>query len=315
VEAVAVADVDADAARRLAAAHGIARVYGDVAELSADADLDLVAVCTPPRRHAAAALAALDAGKHVLVEKPLCLDPEEADALVRAAAERPDRVCVVGFNLRWHRQVAAARAALADGRLGRLAMVRTHWTATPRPPGWRGTAEEGGVALWEMGSHHLDLWRHLTGEEPARLAATGRPDALLVSAETESGTVLATTLADGTSNANEVELVGERGRMTLTLYRGDGPHWAPAGAAVGGVGVRLRAAARAARGLPRQARTARAGGDYQLSFTAQWEAIARAVRGEGDGSPAGFEDGRRALQLARAAERALPAGDEIEIGA
>jgi predicted dehydrogenase len=312
---VAVADVDGEVAREVAAAHGISRVYGDAAELAADRDVDVLAVCTPPRHHAAAVLAALDAGKHVFVEKPLCLDPDEADALVRAAAERPDRVCAVGFNLRRHRQVAAAKSALAEGRLGRLTMVRTHWTATPRPPGWRTNAEEGGVALWEMGTHHLDLWRHLTGEEPARIAASGNAGTILVSALTESGTVLATTLADATSNTNEVELVGERGRLTLTLYRGDGPRWAPVGEAAGGAAVRLRAAASAARDLPRQARAARAGGDYLLSFAAEWEAIARAVRGDAGGPPAGFEDGRRAVQLARAAERALHAGDEVEVGA
>jgi predicted dehydrogenase len=314
VEAVAVADVDEERAREVAAAHGIARVHRDAAALAADDGVDLVAVCTPPRHHALPARAALDAGRHVLVEKPLCLDLDEADALVLAAADRPDRLCAVGFNLRRHRQVVAAREALAAGRLGRLAMIRTHWTAAVRPPGWRASATEGGVALWEMGVHHLDLWRHLTGEEPRRITASGEEGALALSAVTDGGTLLATTVADGTSDANEVELVGERGRLTLTLYRGDGPHWAPAGRAAGGVGVRLSAAARAARTLPRQARAARAGGDYVLSFAAEWEALARAVRGEGV-PPATFEDGRRAMALVLAAQRALRSGDEVAVGA
>jgi predicted dehydrogenase len=315
VEAVAVADLDRARAAEVAAAHGIRRVHADAAALAADDEIDLIAVCTPPRHHAQAALAALAAGRHVLVEKPLCLDPDEADALASAAAQRPDRVCAVGFNLRRHRQVLAARAALAEGRLGRLAMVRTHWTAAARPEGWRSSAREGGTALWEMGVHHLDLWRHLTAEEPVRIAATAGEGGILLSGVTEGGTLLASTLADGTSDANEVELVGERGRLTLTLYRGDGPLWAPAGEAAGGVGVRLRAAARAARALPRQARSARAGGDYVLSFAAEWEAIALAVHGHAPGPPASFEDGRRAVALVRGAEQALRAGDEIEIGA
>src|SRR5215207_5389934 len=129
VEALAVADLDGARAADVAAAYGIPRVHADAAALAADDEIDLIAVCTPPRDHAQAALAALAAGRHVLVEKPLCLDADEADALVDAAAPRPDRVCAVGFNLRRHRQVLAARAALADGRLGRLAMIRTHWTA------------------------------------------------------------------------------------------------------------------------------------------------------------------------------------------
>jgi predicted dehydrogenase len=312
---VALADVDEARARELAEEHGIARVHRDAAALAADDGVDLVAVCTPPLHHASPAHAALEAGRHLLVEKPLCLDLDEADALVRAAADRPDRVCAVGFNLRRHRQVVAARKALAEGRLGRLAMVRTHWTSAARPPGWRASAAEGGVALWEMGVHHLDLWRHLTGEEPRRIRATGEEGALVMSAVTEGGTLLATTLADGTSDANEVELVGERGRLTLTLYRGDGPRWVPAGQAEGGVGVRVGTAARAALTLPRQALAARAGGDYVLSFAAEWEALARAVRGEAAAPPATFEDGRRAVALALAAQSALRAGDEVEMGA
>ena len=103
--------------------------------------------------------------------------------------------------------------ALAQGRIGRLLHIRTHWTAAARPPGWRASAEEGGAVLWEMGVHHLDLWRHLTGEEPRRIAATGDDQALVLSATTEGGTLLATTVAAGTSDGNEVELVGERGRL------------------------------------------------------------------------------------------------------
>jgi predicted dehydrogenase len=314
VEAVAVADTDESRARAVAAAHGVPRVHGDAAALANDAEVDLVAVCTPPRGHAEAAHAALAAGRHVLVEKPLCLDLDEADALVSAAAERPGQISAVGFNLRRHRQVEAARGALAEGLLGRLLMVRTHWTAATRPPGWRRASSEGGNALWEMGVHHLDLWRHLTGEEPRRIAANGNENALVVSATTDRGTLLTSTLADGTSDANEVELVGERGRLNLTLYRGDGPHWEPVGEAGGGVGVRMRGLARAARGLPRQARAARTGGDFLMSFAFEWEALARAAGGDG-APPASFEDGHRAVALARAAETALLTGDEVEIGA
>ena len=310
VEAVAVADVDERRARELAAAHRIPRVHRDAGALARDEDVDLVAVCTPPHEHAAAAHAALEAGRHVLVEKPLCLEPDEADALVEAAAVRPGRLCAVGFNLRLHRQVVAARAAIAEGRLGRVRMVRTHWTAGAPPHGRRAS----GAALWEMGVHHLDLWRHLTGEEPREIAATGHEHALVMSATTDGGTVLATTVADGTSGSNELELVGENGRLTLTLYRGDGPHWAPAGGAVGGVAVRLRDALRGTWSLPRQALAARAGGDYLLSFAAQWHALGRALR-DGGAPPADFEDGRRVVALAHAAEASLRAGREVEVRA
>jgi myo-inositol 2-dehydrogenase/D-chiro-inositol 1-dehydrogenase len=302
VEAVALADVDPDRARDVARRFGVPRVHDGAEALAADDRVDLVAVCSPPRTHAAAAHAALAAGRHVFVEKPLTLDPAEADELVDAA-EASGRTAAVGFNLRLHRQVRAARAALAEGRLGRLLMVRTHWTAGPRPAGWRASAEQGGAALWEMGIHHLDLWRVLAGE-PREVRASGDDHALVLGARTDDGVTLATTVAAGTSDANEVELVGERGRLTLTLYRGDGPHWAPLGAAAGGPAARARAALQRAAALPRQARSARAGGEYLATFAAEWEAVRAAVRA---GAPvhATLADGRAAVALAFEAEHGL----------
>jgi myo-inositol 2-dehydrogenase / D-chiro-inositol 1-dehydrogenase len=311
VEAVALADPDTACARRVAGAFGVPRVHPDAATLAADPTVDLVAVCSPPRHHAEGALAALAAGRHLFVEKPLALDLETASAIVAATG---DRLAAAGFNLRVHRQVIAAREALAEGRLGELRMVRTHWTAAARPPGWRSAPAEGGSALWELAIHHLDLWRHLTGREPPAVRATGDAGALAIAAELEGGPLLATTVAVGTSDANQVELVGEHGSLLLDLYRGDGPRWTPVGRAAGGVGVRLRAAAGSAATLPRQALAARAGGDYRLSYAAEWAAVLAAVR-EGAPPPADLEDGRRAVALAVAAEESLRDGGAIAVAA
>jgi predicted dehydrogenase len=306
VEVVAVADVDLERARRAAEPFGGATVHDRCEDLAADPGVDLVAVCAPPAAHAAVAAPALAAGKHVLVEKPVTLDPAEADALIDAV--QPGAVACVGFNLRLHRQIRLARRAIADGRLGRLLMIRGHWIAAPRPPGWRSDPASGGGALWEMGIHHLDLWRHLTGAEPVDTAATGDADALVVTARTDDGVLLASTLACGSSDVNDVELIGERGRLTLTLFRGDGPVWSPVGRAAGGVSVRLRSAARTAATLPRQARAARAGGDYILSFAAEWEAVRDAVR-VGRPPHATLEDGRAATALAARAQAAMTAAE------
>ena len=301
-EVVAVADVEPARAAAVAGEHASARAYADAAALAADERVQLVAVCSPPSAHAEAAHAALDAGRHVFVEKPLTLDPAEADALVDAAA---GRTAITGFNLRLHRQVLAAREALAAGRLGGLRLVRAHWSAAARPSGWRMDPSLGGGALWEMGIHQLDLWRLLAGE-PEDLGATGDGDTLALSARTAGGVVLSATVVSGSGDANELELVGERGRMTLTLYRGDGPHFAPAGRAAGGPAARLAETARAAASLPRQVRAARTGGDYRLSYVAEWRAVRAAVR-EGAPPHATFADGRAAVALAGEAESALVA--------
>lgn len=301
LEAVAVADVDAARAQEAATRFGIRRTYDDPAELAAAADVELVAVCSPPATHAEVALTALAAGRHVFVEKPLTLDVAEADALVEAA---DGRVGAMGFNMRVHRQVAAAREVVASGRLGRLRMVRTHWIIGPRPAGWRSATGQGGGVLWDLGNHHFDAWRLFSGGEPRELRVSGDEDTLALTARTDDGVVLSTTLVAGAGAAHEIELVGDRGRLTLPLYRGDGPHFAAAGAPVGGPRVRARSALRAARALPRQVRAARAGGDYVMTFAAQWEAIRAAVR-DGGGPPATLADGRAAVALAVAAQAAL----------
>jgi predicted dehydrogenase len=302
VEVVAVADPDVGAARAVAARFGIGAVHDDPAALL-DGDADLIAVCTPPAGHAAVALGALAAGRHVLVEKPLTLDADEADALV-AAAERAGTVAATGFNLRRHRQVLEARRMLEAGDLGRLQLVRAHWTAGPRPEGWRRDTAAGGSPLWEMGIHHFDLWRHLTGAEPVDLHAVGAGGACAVSARSPDGVLLASTLATGTSDANVIELVGDRASLVVTTYVASGPHVLPVGRQAGGVATRARAALRSAATLPRQLRLARAGGDFHASFAAEWAAIRDAVR-DGTSPPATFADGRAATALAAAAAEQL----------
>src|SRR5688500_2034430 len=98
IDAVAVYDVDSGRARDVAARFDVDRVASDVSALVGD--VDVVAVCAPPREHASVAGAALAAGRHVLVEKPLTLAVEDADALIAAAPAGV--VACTGFNLRVH---------------------------------------------------------------------------------------------------------------------------------------------------------------------------------------------------------------------
>ena len=194
-------------------------------------------------------------------------------------------MAAAGFNLRVHRQVVAARRG-AGGGAARPAAHGPHALDRGRAARRAGarTRPQGGGALWELGIHHLDLWRFLCGREPEAVHAAGDDDALALTARLEDGTLLATTIATGTSDANEVELVGERGRLTAgRSSAATGPRWAPRrprGRAASA--SRLRAAAASAASLPRQARAARAGGDYRLSYAAEWAAVRAAVR---DGTP------------------------------
>jgi predicted dehydrogenase len=164
---------DREALQRNAALYGFARSSVSWQQEVTAEDVDLVDICTPGASHAAIALAALDAGKHVLCEKPLANTLDEARQLAAAAERARERgaVAMVGFNYRRVPAVASARAFIEEGRLGQLrharAMYLQDWLVDPSfPLAWRLDASQAGSgALGDLGAHIVDLVRHLSGEE------------------------------------------------------------------------------------------------------------------------------------------------------
>ncbi|MFJ6573462.1 Gfo/Idh/MocA family protein [Streptomyces sp. NPDC091292] len=151
---------------------GWAAAETDWRDLIARDDVDLVDICTPGDSHAEIAVAALEAGKHVLCEKPLANTVEEAEAMV-AAAERArarGQVAMVGFNYRRVPATALARRMVAEGRLGTLRHVRVSylqdWLVDPEfPLTWRLRKDTAGSgALGDLGAHIIDLAQFLAGE-------------------------------------------------------------------------------------------------------------------------------------------------------
>ncbi|MCY7401591.1 MAG: Gfo/Idh/MocA family oxidoreductase [Nocardioides sp.] len=141
-------------------------------------DIDLIDVCTPGDTHAEIAIAALEAGKHVLCEKPLANSVEEAEAMV-AAAERAAAQGVrsmVGFTYRRVPAIALARQLVAEGRLGTLHHVRAQylqdWIVDPQAPmSWRlDKAKAGSGALGDIGAHIIDLAQFITGDSIRRVS-------------------------------------------------------------------------------------------------------------------------------------------------
>ncbi len=171
-----VAVVDSDAAR----AGDFAREHGgvptdDLASVLGRGDVDAVAVCTPSGLHVEVATAALAAGKHVVVEKPVDVSVEAADRLI--AAERASgRTVTVISQHRFDAASQTVRAAVTDGRLGRLtsAVASIAWWRTQGyydSGDWRGTwALDGGGALMNQGVHTVDLLVWLFGE-PVEVSA------------------------------------------------------------------------------------------------------------------------------------------------
>jgi predicted dehydrogenase len=163
---VAVADRSRERAEKLAADHG-AQVEATATSLVARRDVDAVIVATTNDALASSAIAALEAGKHVLVEKPAGRRPSEIEAQ-RRAAEQAGRVLRVGFNHRFHPALQRAKAILAGGELGPLLYIRACYGHGGRPGydrEWRADpSSAGGGELLDQGVHLVDLCRWMGGE-------------------------------------------------------------------------------------------------------------------------------------------------------
>lgn len=139
-----------------AARAGIA-VAASADALIADPDIDLVVIASPNRTHHPLAMAALEAGKHVVIDKPMAVSTEEADALIALAAERK-RVLTVFHNRRWDGDFLTVRGIVDEGVLGEILLFEAHWDRF-RPAlkqGWREADEPGAGLLADLGPHMID---------------------------------------------------------------------------------------------------------------------------------------------------------------
>ncbi len=245
---------DRAAATAAADRMGWASVETDWKQLVTRDDIQLVDICTPGDSHAEIAIAALEAGKHVLCEKPLANTVAEAEAMVEAAvaAEARGVRSMVAFNYRRVPALALARRLVADGRVGTVRHVRAQylqdWIVDPEfPLVWRLRKEKAGSgALGDIGAHIIDVAQYVAGstitgvsglmdtfvrerplpEASAGLAASGGSgtgavtvdDAALFLARFESGALgsfEATRFATGRKNAMRLEINGSEGSLAF----------------------------------------------------------------------------------------------------
>jgi predicted dehydrogenase len=250
---------DGAATRAAAGRLGWAAAESDWRALIARDDVQLVDIVAPGNLHAPIAIAALQAGKHVLCEKPLANTLAEAEAMAAAAdAAFPQGArAMVGFNYRRVPAIALARRLVEAGRIGPVRHVRAvylqDWLVDPDSPlTWRMQVEQAGSgALGDLGAHIVDLAQFLTGDEivgvsalsatfidrrplpggsgdgDAREGATGTgrvtvDDAVVFSARFGSGALgsfEATRYATGRKNALRIELNGSAGSLAFDLER------------------------------------------------------------------------------------------------
>ncbi|MGD2128220.1 MAG: Gfo/Idh/MocA family oxidoreductase [Lysobacterales bacterium] len=304
---VAVADAEPAARESTARRFGVTERCPDVTGLLQLPEVDVVAVCVPVTAHVAAAIPVIESGRHVLVEKPLATVPEDCERLISAATGKPVRTAV-GFNLRFHRLVQDARAAVESGRLGRIEGIQSTWSSAIRRrrdlPAWRNDRATGGGALFEIAIHHFDLWRFLAGSEITEIHAVSHsgdtPDETVgVTARHANGAISSGMFSECSADQNTLELLGREGRMKLDLFRYDGLNLTLADE-LPGLGTRMRKSLAAAAGIPKGIALMRKGGDFLLSYQHQWRQFLHSI-GSGAFEGATLEDGYAAVRAVLAA--------------
>jgi predicted dehydrogenase len=176
-EVVGVLGVDEAESTKFAAAAGVPKAYRSLDELLADAAVQSVHIGTPNKLHFPMAKAALEAGKHVLCEKPLAMTSSETAELVALARKHPRQAAAVNYNIRFYPLNLEARERVRGGTLGRVHHVTgsyvQDWLLLETDYNWRVLAAEGGElrAVADIGTHWLDLVHAITGLEVEAVCA------------------------------------------------------------------------------------------------------------------------------------------------
>lgn len=220
VEITAVGDPARTTARAIADRFEIPKVHRSDEDLLDDPELDAVLLCTPNHLHEEQAVTALQAGKHVLVERPLAFTAKGAERVVKAA-EKADRALMVALNTRFRSDVLAIRPFIRTGELGQIFFVRAGWfhrKVRVKRPTWRHKRDtSGGGALMDLGVQALDLclWM-MDYPEIERVSAYAHPgEAMEVE---DSATVLLGMKAGGAISVDvSWSLMGPRDRHNLAI--------------------------------------------------------------------------------------------------
>lgn len=172
---VAITDVNVELARSRAEQFRIPHVYGSIEELIASPEIDAVIICVPNRYHAPYTVQALQAGKHVLLEKPMGVNLEAAREILRAS-KASSGVLMIAHQMRFEAVPMQIRERIERGELGKIYTAKAGWLRRKGIPGWGSwfTQKEvsGGGPLIDIGVHMLDLSLYLMGN-PKPVAVTG----------------------------------------------------------------------------------------------------------------------------------------------
>lgn len=159
----AISDVNEETAKNVAERFNISKVYSDYRDMFQD--VDAVTICTPNKFHAEITIAALEAGIHVLCEKPMAMTPEECQAMMDAA-EKSGKVLAIAYHYRFMKDSQAAKRVILEDEIGQPIVARAKALRRRKVPGWgvfTNKELQGGGSLIDYGCHFLDLSLWLLG--------------------------------------------------------------------------------------------------------------------------------------------------------
>ncbi|THE11402.1 Gfo/Idh/MocA family oxidoreductase [Bacillus timonensis] len=169
----AICDVNEEIAKTVAEKYQISKIYTNYQEMFAE--VDAVVVCTPNKFHADISIAALDAGVHVLCEKPMAMSAKECQAMIDAA-KGSGKVLAVGYHYRFLKDSQAAKKLVLEDEIGEPIVARVKALRRRKVPGWgvfTNKELQGGGTLIDWGCHFLDLSLWLLGNpEPVEVSGT-----------------------------------------------------------------------------------------------------------------------------------------------
>ncbi|MDQ4074791.1 MAG: Gfo/Idh/MocA family oxidoreductase [Chloroflexota bacterium] len=217
-----VALAEHDAARRAQAREQVpqAHAFASYQELLYHSDVEAVVICLPSSLHAEAAIAALEAHKHVYLEKPIATDLADAAAVV-AAWREAQTIGMIGFNFRFDARYQKMRQQVCTGAVGELLAVRSLYSTAARTlPIWKERRSSGGGVLLDLASHHIDLVRYVLDTEIELVWADiisrrSEEDNATLYLQLRSGLLVQSFFSMGSVDAHQFEVYGQEGRLMV----------------------------------------------------------------------------------------------------
>lgn len=180
--------------------HGV-KTYARMSSLLKDDEIDLVVIATAHNTHARLCVQALGAKKHVVVEKPMCLDTAQADQMIRTA-KRNRRLLSVFKNRRWDSDYLTVKKVIEEGLIGKPFLIESRVGSCGELGGWRREKRYGGGMLYDWGAHLIDQMLHLVASPVDRVYATVETRISQMTADNFSRVAL--TFLDGTQGFVQV---------------------------------------------------------------------------------------------------------------